>query len=96
MAIVIEEEKSKVSLITFVTWLIILVIIAVAVYYIFFSQPQLIEISPPANFENINPLSKINLNPTDVVNNPNFQSLKQYITLPVPGNFGRSNPFVPL
>jgi hypothetical protein len=96
MAIIIEEEKNKTGLVTIAAWIIILIIIASAIYYIFFAKPQLIEVSPPAGFENINPLSKINLNPSDVVNNAAFQSLKQYITLPVPGNYGRSNPFVPL
>ncbi len=94
MAIVIEEEKNRIHPISIITWLVVLVIIGLAVYYIFFAQPQLIEIAAPSGFLNIDPLSKINLNPEDVVRGPGFQSLKSTITLPVPGNTGRGNPFI--
>ncbi len=94
MAIVIEEEKNRISPISIATWLVVLIIIGLAAYYIFFTQPELIEVAAPSNFQNIDPLSKINLNPEDVVNGSGFQSLKPTITLPVPGNAGRDNPFL--
>ena len=95
MAIIVEEEKSRISLVTVVIWLAILIVIGVAAYYIFFTEPQLVEVtSQPAGFENLNPLSKINLNPNDLLTSQAFQSLKQYIELPVAGNAGRPNPFL--
>jgi flagellar basal body-associated protein FliL len=94
MAIVIEEEKNKINILSIITWLVIIVIIGLAVYYIFFSQPQLIEVATPSSFQNINPLAKINISPENVINGPAFQSLKSTITLPAPGNAGRGNPFL--
>lgn len=94
MAIVIEEEKNRISPISIATWLVVMIIIGLAAYYIFFSQPQLVEITAPQIFQNIDPLSKVNINPEDVVNGPGFQSLKSTITLPEPGNAGRANPFM--
>ena len=94
MAIFVEEEKNRINLISIITWLVILLIIGLAAYYIFFAQPQLVEITAPAALQNIDPLSKVNINPEDIVNGPGFQSLKSTITLPVPGNAGRENPFL--
>ena len=94
MAIFIEEERNKISPISIVTWLVVLVIIGLAVYYIFFTQPGLVEIAAPSNFQSIDPLSRINLNPEDVVNGRGFQALRSTIALPTPGNSGRDNPFL--
>jgi hypothetical protein len=94
MAIIIEEEKNKISLISIATWLVVLLIIGLAVYYIFFSQPELVEIAAPAAIQNLDPLRKINISPDEIVNSPAFHSLKSTVTLPTPGNTGRSNPFL--
>jgi hypothetical protein len=95
MAIVIEGETKKVNIVNILTWLVVLVVIVAAAYYIFFAQPQLVEVVTPASFKNISPLANLNLNPEEVVSGASFQSLKQYVTPPTPGNFGRSNPFLP-
>ena len=96
MAIVIEEErKSSSGLITILIWIVIFGVIAAAVYYIFFTKPQLVEISVPANFENTDQLSKVKLTPEDIINNPDFVALKPYITLPPAEKLGRANPFMP-
>lgn len=94
MAIIVEEERSRPSIIAVLMWLMVLIIVAVAVYYIFFVQPQVVDIGVPSNFQNIDPLAEINLNPEDVIGSSGFQSMKQYVTPPVPGNAGRANPFV--
>ncbi|MEK9180562.1 MAG: hypothetical protein AAB897_04080 [Patescibacteria group bacterium] len=93
MAIIVEEERPQINITRMLMWLIILVIIGVAIYYIFFSQPQIVDVAIPSNFQNIDPLASINLNPEDVINGPEFQALKQYVTVPEPGNAGRLNPF---
>lgn len=94
MSIVVEEEKGGVGMGKIIAWIIILVIIGASAYYVFFAKPELIEITAPSNFKIINPLAKINLNPEEVVNSPDFQALKQYIGVPVAGNTGRANPFL--
>jgi hypothetical protein len=96
MAIVIEEEGNKTNIVGTVTWVVVLVIIVLTIYYVFFAQPQLVEVVAPANFKNIDPLANVTLNLEDVTGNRNFQNLKQYITPISPGNYGRSNPFLPL
>lgn len=95
MAIVIEEEKNQTNIIGIVTWLVVILVVGIAAYYIFFARPQLVEMVAPSAFQNINTISKINLNPEEVVNSKLFQSLKLYVSLPVPGSAGRSNPFSP-
>jgi len=96
MAIVIEEEKNKSGLITAIIWIIVLAIIVAAIYYLFFSQPQLIEVVVPTNLQNAQNISKININPDLLNSNPVFNQLKPYnIQSTSSGtNIGRSNPFL--
>lgn len=94
MAIIVEEEKkNNAGIVRVVTWLVILVAIGSAAYYVFFAQPQLIEVVAPPNLKNIEPLAKLNLNPEEVINSQIFRSLKQH-TRPVVSGVGRSNPFL--
>ena len=95
MAIVIEEEKPKVSIIHVLMWFTVLVVIGLSVYYIFFAKPEIADIVVPSTLRNVEPLAKITLNPEDILNSEVFQGLKQYVVPPSPGNAGRSNPFLP-
>ncbi len=97
MAIVIEEERNGGNIVKILMWLLILVVVAVAGYYIFFAEPELVEIVVPPNLQNknISSLTGINLNPEEVVGGREFKSLKQYVNPPQPGNAGKSNPFAP-
>ncbi len=98
MAIIVEEGGNGTSkVVRIIMWFLILLIIAVAGYYIFFAQPQLIEVVVPSNLQgkSIDPLAGINLNPGEVISGEEFQALKQYVTPPRPGNAGKSNPFSP-
>jgi len=94
MAIIVEEEKSRGGIIKLVMWMGLLVIIAVAVYYIFFAQPQVVEFAIPPAFVNINPIAAVSVNQEDVINSPAFQALKPYVTIPTPTTNGRTNPFL--
>ncbi len=98
MAVIIEEEKqNRVNLMSILGWLVFLVIVGFAAYYIFFTKPELVIISPPANLENITPISQATLRPEDVLNSPTFQALKApSFPMPVPqaSATGRPNPFV--
>ena len=96
MATIIEEGKNgRGGIVRLLMWLMVLIIIGAAGYYIFFAEPQLVEIATPASFKSIDPLAGINLNPEDVINGVEFQSLKIYVTPPRPGNAGKANPFAP-
>lgn len=95
MAIVVEEEKkSGPGIFGVLTLLLVIGAVAGAVYYVFFKQPDLVgQIAAPVNFKNTEQLSKINLNPKDVVDSLG-KTFKQYVTPVTPGAKGRSNPFL--
>ena len=92
MAIIIEEKTNGNGIMNFIAWIGILAIIGASVYYIFFKQPEFVEFTVSASFKNIQQLSQINSD--QLTNNQQFQSLKQYITIPSPQNVGRADPFL--
>lgn len=95
MAIVVErEERSNSKVVKGVIWGMIVLIIAAAIYYIFFKRPELVEIPVPQNFKSTEELSKVRLSPEEVVTNPAFQLLRPYITPLVPPPSGKANPFL--
>ncbi len=98
MAIIVEEEKNSVNIIRIAAWGTIAIVICVAAYYIFFAAPDLVVISPPAGFEDIEPVSQFKLQPEDVLNSPDYQALKPpSFPLPTPTGpaaVGRTNPFI--
>lgn len=95
MAIVVEEEKkSGAGILSLITWLLVIGAVAGTAYYLFFKQPQLVgQIAAPSSFKSTEQLSKINLNPKDVVDSLG-QTFKQYVTPLSPVSKGRSNPFL--
>lgn len=96
MAIVIEERKTSnaSALVNFFLWLFVLGIIGAAAYYIFFAQPQLVEFAAPRGFEGAQQISQIQVSVDEVMQDPRFTSLKQYVTIPEGGSFGKPNPFL--
>jgi hypothetical protein len=98
MAIVVEEEKSRINIIRLLGWLAILAIICAAIYYLFFAAPELVIISTPASFQNIAPIAQVTLHPEDVLNGAAYQSLRPpAFPLPTPqgpASVGRQNPFI--
>lgn len=95
MAIIVEEEKRGSGILTFITWVTIIGVIGFASYFVFFKQPEIIDIVVPPEFEDIEEISKAELRPEAIESDPVFNSLKQYVTLPKEGEVGRSNPFLP-
>lgn len=97
MAIVIEEEKKTSNILAFLGWIVVLAIIVAAVYYIFFVEPPSAVILPTGTLQSVGSLPVASVNPQDVVNNDEFQSLKQYISEPTstgPAPLGRQDPFI--
>lgn len=95
MAIVIEEGRRPINVIRLMTWLVIVGLIIAAVYYIFFKQPTLVEITAPASIRNVEDISKLTFSPDTVTGSPLFNGLTQYVTPPQPVDVGRPNPFIP-
>lgn len=97
MAIIVEENKKKSNVLGIVGWLVFLAIIAAAIYYVFFAQPELVPIPAAGNLGTIAPITQLSLQPETVVQGPAFQALTSTIALPTPQGpaaVGRTDPFV--
>lgn len=99
MAIVVEEQKRGAgNAVSVVIWLVLLGVIGAAVYYIFFAQPDLVDVAAPAppNFARTEQIAKLTLNVEEILSDARFQDLQPYVTPPETGTFGRANPFLSL
>ncbi len=97
MAIVIEEGKKRTDIFAIGAWLVFLALVAGAVYYIFFAQPELVVIPETGTLSNIAPITQLSLNPQSIVQGSIFQTLHSTIALPSPQGpaaVGRTNPFI--
>ncbi len=95
MAIIVEEEnQSGGNWGSIILWGMVAVILVTAVYYIFFKRPDLVEVATPQNFQNTVQLSKIKLDPNEVINSSQFKSLQTYAAPLSPSASGRANPFL--
>lgn len=94
MAIVVEEEQnSGRGFGGLIVWGLVFIIIAVAVYYVFFKRPDLVEQATPSG-TNTEALSKIELKPDEVINSASFQALHSYVQPLTAQGGGRANPFL--
>jgi hypothetical protein len=97
MAIIVEEGEKKSNLLGIIGWLIFLGVAAAAIYYIFFTQPQLVAIQGNGNLDAIAPITQEAASPTTVMQSAAFMALKSTIALPSPqgpAGVGRANPLV--
>jgi hypothetical protein len=97
MAIIVDEGEKKTNIFGIIGWLVFLCIAGVAVYYVFFVQPQLVVIPSAGNLSAIAPITQVSLQPNAVIQNPAFQALTDTIPLPSPQGpapVGRTNPFI--
>lgn len=78
----------------FLAWVVAIAILGTGLYYLFFKKPELIAVVAPGNFKDTQEISKINLDPGQVVGNPRFQALKPRVTPLPPPTPGRPNPFL--
>lgn len=95
MAIQIEQEQKSVNWVKVTLGVIIVAVLFAGVYFLFFRQPELINVVAPGQFEDLAQISEINLNADELLNSPKFQMLRQYSidsTVPSPG---KGNPFQP-
>jgi len=99
MAIIVEEEKSAVPNLTRLGgWLVILIVLGAAGYYLFLAPATPATVVPPANFQALTPLANLSLNPETVLQSAGYVSLKPpSFPLPSasgPAAVGRTNPFI--
>lgn len=94
MAIIVKEKGQKSNWFGILTTLVIFAIIFVAAYFLFFISPPAIEIIIPQKLQPVIEISKIQFDPTSVINSPAFRSLRSYTGLPSVGQLGRENPFL--
>ncbi len=94
MAIVVEEERDKGGVIVLIGWLVVIITIILAVYLIFFKNPEIVETVGPASFRQTAQVAQIEPN-TDIFKNPAFTTRDTYVPPLQAGSFGRTSPFLP-
>lgn len=94
MAIIVEETRKRTNFLSVMIWLIVIGVIGFAAYYIFFKQPEIVDLAIPNEFQDTTELSKIKLNRASIDNDATFGTLKPYTTPPSDSRTGRSNPFL--
>ena len=93
MAIVVEQEKKKANWITILSVAVFLGVVFFGGYYLFFKQPELIDVVVPAELERLRVISSVRFDPREVVDSPAFQGLRDFAgTVPAPRT-GKANPF---
>jgi len=96
MAITFEEDKNRVNWIGILTAVIIIGFIGIAVFYLFFSQPAVVEKFIFPNLKTISEFKSVKFNFEDAFSNPAFKNLKSIVDFAFPPDnlVGKSNPFV--
>ncbi|MGC9611116.1 MAG: hypothetical protein ABSE68_02760 [Minisyncoccia bacterium] len=95
MAILIEQDKKSFNWFNAIIVIVVVAILFGVVYFVFFNNPQLIDVVVPGNLSNIKQLSQVQIDPTPVVSTLNKYFTNNYgssLSIPTPG---RPNPFLP-
>jgi predicted PurR-regulated permease PerM len=95
MAIIVEEVKAPRKWGTIISVILVIIAMAVGIYFLFFKKPILIEMVIPIPAEITQELSQLQFDPLSIQNNEVFKTLRQYTSLPTAGDLGRTNPFLP-
>ena len=100
MAIVLEDEKKGVSLVTVLSIIVVVGIVFFGAYYLFFTKPELIEVVVPQSLQNVQGISHLTFDPKTAFDSDSgekssqvFRTLRKFgeaLPLPTPG---RTNPF---
>ncbi len=95
MAIFIEEEKGNGGgWFGFGIVAIVLIILAFAIYYLFFISPQLINTVVPPSLQVVSDIKQLsNFDPNTVLNGTFYNSLKSTVSPPNPPPAGNATPF---
>lgn len=94
MAILIEEEKQKKNWFSIIVAGSIVLILAIAVYYLFFINPSSIETIVPSRLKLLQETNQVKLiNPAEIIDSAGFKNLKVQIPPVVPEPASNPNPF---
>ncbi len=96
MAIVIQEEQGKKGgWFGFGILFTILIIMGIAVYYLFFIQPSLINTTiAPLQLQSLNQMQSLNFDPQSVITHTVINGTNNKQSIPVPNpSTGNSTPF---
>lgn len=94
MSIVVEEEK-KASWATAIMVIVMLLIVFVGGYYLFFKNPELIEVVAPDKLKRLSALSEAKFDPNAVIDSSAFKALRDFTSPLVLPQAGRAEPFQP-
>jgi hypothetical protein len=99
MAIIVDEERKPTHIFAIVAWLGFLIVVSVAVYYIFFAVPQAAVLPTTGGLSTLAPLASTTIQPQDVINSAAFQAILKGTTIQPPSasgpaTKGRQNPFL--
>lgn len=93
MAIVVEQEKKNANWMTILSVGVFLVVVFFGGYYLFFKQPELIDVVAPAELERLRIISEVRFDPREVVDDPLFRSLRDFAGALTAPRTGKANPF---
>ncbi len=96
MAITFEEEKKQTNWFAILSVILVVGFIGTAVFYLFFSQPAVVEQFLFPNLSTISKFKNVHFSFDDALNNPSFKNLKIIVsfTVPTADQIGKANPFV--
>lgn len=96
MAIIFEEGK-KINWFRIIVFILVLLAILGATYYLFFAPSPKIELFIPAPLEAVEKVAEFEfIDPRTITQSPEFRILRDYSVPATPGLLGRPNPFAPL
>lgn len=95
MAILMEEENGRRGPFKMIAIAVAFIILGAVTYYLFFAPAPLIEVIIPSGLQSVSQISEEGLNTPEILNSPVYKSLRQYVSDPVIGEIGRTNPFSP-
>jgi len=93
MALVFEEQK-KFNWKGLVIVTGVLIAVAGAVYFLFFTPVPTIELIVSSDLRSATEISNVQFDPAGVVNSPEFRALRRYVGPSSVGQIGRPNPFI--
>lgn len=94
MAILLQQQKRKTNWFAVFVFLFLIAVIFGGGYFLFFAPTPGIDIIIPASLGTAEKISKVHIDPAQIINDPMLKNLRHYGTAPSAGNVGRKNPFM--